>query len=337
MLRYLTMRPTKRDAALDYKRLLLRELGQGHLRQGWLGEVSLVDAYGRLVPRNLWIRRARAAVRNWAGNTPSNTKRYRSSKFCPEKYAELSLMTEVQEGDVIVVLGLFDKRDNREGFALAVARHAPSQAARRRNCYWYDVNGEHAPHVLSVRTIVPQPRYDFVWEKYSKPVQRIRKDELITALEAVRGRAEPRITEPLPKFQLIDEQRKKIEAQIGAREGRGEFRSKLLSAYGKRCAISGCDVEQVLEAAHIVPHSESPTDDERNGILLRADLHTLLDRGLLGIKPSTLTVEIHPDLRKTAYREFEGRAIQKTNPLDRRPDPKVLKRQYAWFQKMLAQ
>jgi putative restriction endonuclease len=125
--------------------------------------------------------------------------------------------------------------------------------------------------------------------------------------------------------------------QIAAREGQPKFRSKLLLAYGKRCAISGCDVEEVLEAAHIVPHSESPTDDERNGILLRADLHTLLDKGLLGIKPSTRTVELHPDLRKTSYREFEGRTIQKTNPADRRPDLKVLKRQYAWFRAMQPQ
>jgi putative restriction endonuclease len=108
----------------------------------------------------------------------------------------------------------------------------------------------------------------------------------------------------------------------------------VLLAYGRKCAISGCEVEEVLEAAHIVPHSESPTD-ERNGILLRADLHTVLDEGPLGIKPSTRTVELHPDLRKTPYREFEGRPIQKTNPLDRRPDLEVLKRQYAWFQEML--
>jgi HNH endonuclease len=335
MLRYFSLRPAGRGDDPDYRRWLRDELYAGRLREGWLSEVSLVNGHGHLVARSEWIRRARRVARNYGG-TPSQKKQYRSPGFCPEKYDELTLMTEVQEGDVIAVLGLFEKRNDREGFVLVVARRAATRLSQRRDCYWYDVDGDQPKHVLSVRALMPEPRYDFVWEKYSKPIQRIRKDELITELEAACGRAQPRITELLPKFELVDKQRKKIERQIADRQGQPEFRRKLLSAYGRKCAISGCDVEQVLEAAHIVPHSKSATDDERNGILLRADLHTLLDKGFLGIKPSTRAVELHPDLQKTAYREFEGRQIAKTNPPDRRPDPKVLKRQYAWFQQVLA-
>jgi hypothetical protein len=337
MQQYFTLRPTTRNDDPKRTTWLFNELQAGRLRQGWLNEVSLVDAHGRLVPKALWIQQARAAVRDSDWATKRQMKIYKKPGWCPEKYAELRLMTELEEGDVIVVLGLFDKREHREGFVLATARRAPAQIARRRNCYWYEANGDQGwRHVVSVRTTMPQPRYDFVWEKRSKPVQRIQDEELVRELEAVRGGAEPPITKPLPKFKLIGKQREKINAQIAARQGQPEFRRKLLLAYGRRCAISGCDVEEVLEAAHVVPHSQSPTDDERNGILLRADLHTLLDKGLLGIKPSTRTVEIHPDLRQTPYRKFEGRPIQKTNPPDRRPDPKVLEQQYAWFQEMVA-
>jgi len=242
-------------------------------------------------------------------------------------------MSEVQEGDVIVVLGLFDKRDNREGFLLATARRAPAQMARRKSCYWYDTNEDRGwRHVLSVHTTMPQPRYDFVWEKRTKPVQRIQDEDLMRKVEGVRGRAEPPVTGPPPPFRMADEKqnRKKIDAQIVARQGQGEFRRKLLSTYGKRCAISGCGVEEELEAAHIVPYSLSALDDMRNGILLRADLHTLLDKGLLGIKPATRTVELHPLVRET-YREFEGVRIHETVPPTYRPHAKALKRPHRWF------
>jgi hypothetical protein len=42
---------------------------------------------------------------------------------------------------------------------------------------------------------------------------------------------------------------------ICVRRGRPAFRAALLAAYGGRCAITDCDVEDVLEAAHISPYS----------------------------------------------------------------------------------
>ena len=46
--------------------------------------------------------------------------------------------------------------------------------------------------------------------------------------------------------------RNRIAATIVQRRGQAKFRQDLLDAYGGRCAISGCTVESVLEAAHIV-------------------------------------------------------------------------------------
>ncbi|WP_336979879.1 HNH endonuclease signature motif containing protein [Altererythrobacter fulvus] len=65
-------------------------------------------------------------------------------------------------------------------------------------------------------------------------------------------------------------------------------------AYEGRCAISGCDVREVLEAAHIMPYLGEETNDVRNGLLLRADLHTLFDLGLLKIGPDyKISAEAH--------------------------------------------
>src|SRR5262249_48430542 len=69
----------------------------------------------------------------------------------------------------------------------------------------------------------------------------------------------------------------KVKWAIHDRRGDEEFRAKLLAAYGGRCAITGCDAEAALEAAYIVGDAETGEQDVSNGLLLRADIHTLFD------------------------------------------------------------
>jgi putative restriction endonuclease len=93
---------------------------------------------------------------------------------------------------------------------------------------------------------------------------------------------------------------------IAIRQGQPEFRARLLQAYGGRCAITGCDVPDALEAAHILGYRGQQTNHVQNGLLLRADLHTLFDRGLLSIDAATWTVVVHASLRGTHYGALEG-------------------------------
>lgn len=104
--------------------------------------------------------------------------------------------------------------------------------------------------------------------------------------------------------------RRRIIAQIVRRQGQPYFRQRLLEVYGHRCAISGCDAEAALEAAHITPYRGSDTNVTQNGILLRADLHTLFDQGLIAINDIQMTVLISPKLRVTTYREIEGNSLR---------------------------
>ncbi len=103
--------------------------------------------------------------------------------------------------------------------------------------------------------------------------------------------------------------RVRILTEIVQRRGQSKFRSKLLNAYGRRCAISGCDAEAALEAAHIKPYSGDASDHVTNGLLLRADLHTLFDLGLLRIHPDTFCVHLSNDVRESMYAEFELKKI----------------------------
>ncbi|MET0527522.1 MAG: HNH endonuclease [Microvirga sp.] len=107
----------------------------------------------------------------------------------------------------------------------------------------------------------------------------------------------------------IDDARRRTLAQIVQRQGQAQSREELLSAYGSKCAISACPVCEVLEAAHIVPYKGPDTNKVGNGILLRADLHTLFDLGLISIDGETFQVVASPKLAGTPYASYEGQKI----------------------------
>ncbi|MBX9583125.1 MAG: HNH endonuclease [Gemmataceae bacterium] len=71
------------------------------------------------------------------------------------------------------------------------------------------------------------------------------------------------------------------------RRGQPQFRQQLIEAYGGRYALTGSDAQDALEAAHIVPASQGGKTVLVNGLLLRADVHTLFDLNLVGINPNT--------------------------------------------------
>ena len=98
-------------------------------------------------------------------------------------------------------------------------------------------------------------------------------------------------------------------ATIVRRRGQAAFRASLLAAYNSTCPVTGCKVEALLEAAHIIPYLGITTNHIQNGLPLRADIHTLFDLQLLAIDPETLTVLLAPSLIGSEYSELAGRSI----------------------------
>ena len=112
-----------------------------------------------------------------------------------------------------------------------------------------------------------------------------------------------------------------------SRIGQAEFRRRLLERFGPICAFSGPQPPESLEAIHLTPFATSLRHDLAGGLLLRADLHTLFDRGLIEVDED-LKVRVDPSLRP--YRELsrlDGRplAIDPGDPL--LPDLKTLLKQ----------
>ncbi|MEO7621592.1 MAG: HNH endonuclease signature motif containing protein [Gallionella sp.] len=96
---------------------------------------------------------------------------------------------------------------------------------------------------------------------------------------------------------------------IKTRRGQPEFRQKLLSAYESRCCFSGCNVIDVLEAAHIKAHADEPNYSTNNGLLMRADLHTLFDLHLIGVDEWG-RIKVSKNLNKSDYQKLDGERIR---------------------------
>ena len=109
---------------------------------------------------------------------------------------------------------------------------------------------------------------------------------------------------------------------VRPRLGQGTFRFAVQGAYGK-CAVTGEKSLPALEASHIIPYAEGGRHEIPNGLLLRADIHRLFDRGYVTVTPdlrfrvsSRLMDEYHNGRQ---YYDLENRRIW--TPGDPRNDP----------------
>ncbi|MFN8059521.1 MAG: HNH endonuclease signature motif containing protein [Vicinamibacterales bacterium] len=102
------------------------------------------------------------------------------------------------------------------------------------------------------------------------------------------------------------DEREVVSRSIRLRRGQAAFRRALAERYGARCMVSGCALFDIVEAAHIAPYRGIADNAVVNGLLLRADLHTLFDLNLMGIDPQSLLVHLHPAAAAAGYGFLSG-------------------------------
>ncbi len=98
--------------------------------------------------------------------------------------------------------------------------------------------------------------------------------------------------------------------QIRARRGQRAFRQALRKQFKDTCLVTRCRLPDLLEAAHISPYRGDKDHHPSNGLLLRADIHTLFDLNLLGIDPATLEVHLKPRIQGLGYDAFAGHVLE---------------------------
>jgi hypothetical protein len=122
------------------------------------------------------------------------------------------------------------------------------------------------------------------------------------------------------------EGRQKATRAINLRRGQASFRKKLLKAYGGRCAITECDCEDALEAAHILPYDGKATNHVQNGLLLRSDIHTLFDLGKIAVDASTKKVLVAKSLDTTVYASLANVHLRLPERREQQPNEEVLRK-----------
>ena len=134
-------------------------------------------------------------------------------------------------------------------------------------------------------------------------------------------------TEPLPADDY--DARQRVYAQILRRRGQQQFRSLLMQAYSSRCAVTGCAAADVLEAAHLRPSRGPASNKISNGLLLRADIHTLLDLNLIAVDPQQRRVAVAARLNGTEYESLIGAELSEPALAWQRPSEDALS--YLWL------
>lgn len=122
---------------------------------------------------------------------------------------------------------------------------------------------------------------------------------------------ETKAAEASGSFAPTDEvdERQRVLAAIVRRRGQPAFRKALLDAYAGCCAMTGCNLVDALEAAHIRPYSGQASSVVSNGLLLRADVHTLFDLYLIAVDPVSLRVSLAPALRQSSYSDLVDKKL----------------------------
>lgn len=181
-------------------------------------------------------------------------------------------------------------------------------------------SNQHGEYVVAMRPsrfidylTAYKPRYHTIGTAAARPVATGRSmGELVTEAEGEEAAPPDSFETDLPQAfdpGMIEDGRERVAREIAIRRGQAVFRRQLLNAYGC-CAMSGSTVVETLEAAHIVPYQGPGTNHPSNGLLLRADLHTLFDLGLLAVAPQTLTILVATQLNGTEYEALRGQPLR---------------------------
>ena len=122
----------------------------------------------------------------------------------------------------------------------------------------------------------------------------------------------------------LEDARTETYGRIVLRRGQPAFRRELLEAYGGQCAVTGYDSEFALEACHIVPYRGPDTNHVSNGLLLRADIHTLFDLGKTGVDTYDMSVILADGMTQSSYADLAGTSITLPQDPSKRPSAAAL-------------
>jgi len=169
------------------------------------------------------------------------------------------------------------------------------------------------------------------WERGTRNPNEESRKKLEEALDPLVGRSPDDADNSEFNPESLKDARERTWKFIAQRRGQKKFREDLLEAYEGMCAVTGCAVKDVLEAAHIYPYRGNHTNDPSNGLLLRADIHTLFDIGLVTIHPDSFKVLVKQELRKSSYGKYHNKILREPKNGAKKPDKSALETRFSEF------
>ena len=200
---------------------------------------------------------------------------------------------------------------------------ARKSLAPRYNCYkckfTFDEPSDHVEHVTTYRThhsaswvdldgllsgaelrkLCVNPRSQlslrpFRWAEFRRVVHTRRRDAPLDFIQTVEAR--------IASGHKV--------RSVRVRVGQGAFRRRLVERYGNTCAFTGPCPDAVIQACHLYSYAEKGVHHEAGGLLLRADLHTLFDRGEIRVEPKTQRLDLDSKLSDfPLYFQLNGRQL----------------------------
>lgn len=119
----------------------------------------------------------------------------------------------------------------------------------------------------------------------------------------------PELQDPLNLVREIREnliisevERQKVWRRVTSRSQQPRFRTEVLERFNSTCLLTGEQMSIVLEACHIIPVEHKGSDDHKNGLCLRSDLHTLFDNRHIRFAPDGIVHYSDAALQSQVYR-----------------------------------
>jgi hypothetical protein len=124
-----------------------------------------------------------------------------------------------------------------------------------------------------------------------------------------------------------DERRSEL-SRRAIREGAATFRNEQMKLWNQKCAATGCNIREALDAAHIFRYLGEHTNRPDNGILLRADIHKLFDRNLIAVEETEgqLVWRVSTRLVGSDYATLHGRLLASGSGVSAFPHRELLAR-----------
>ena len=104
---------------------------------------------------------------------------------------------------------------------------------------------------------------------------------------------------------LSEREVRHVHAAVKARNA--NFRHNVLKAHGPRCACCSIAIDELLEAAHIVPVASNGSDHHSNGLSLCTLHHKAFDRHLFTIDPDSRSIIFRPGFTADSLRICESK------------------------------